>query len=621
MPQRADDERQTEDAVAGDHHRGEHRVARQRRGLVAAGRHQRDDQRDLDDRHREREDQRAERFADPMGDDFGVMDGGDHRRAETGADQDQQHRAQVTTPGQQQDDESERGHGQTPARQPLDHGVCHPQTAYRAIHLASARSTGDASRIMTVQIRIATDADWPAIWPFFHEIVTARETYTYDPELTEEQARALWMSPSSAALSRTTVAVDADGTVLGSANMYPNRPGPGAHVASASFMVDGAARGKGVGRLLCEDMIAGPAARASARSSSTRWWRRTSRPSTSGRPSASASPAPSPRPSTTPSSGTSASTSCTVHSAMSGQPGSRGCGRRSSRITRSRTSRPDTRQATDALGLKGGWMSYFGCRAAPLGPVGPDAGRRRCSTTSTRRWSLARCRTRGPTRHPAQLLDARLTAVDNAVRRLFPDASFDRAAEVARRAAELAPVGGRPIAAANAALEWPDEPHLVLWQATTILRESRGDGHVAALVGAGLSPCQACLTISAAGGPSKEVFQVNRRWSDEDWAAAEDDLRESRPARLRRRAHRRRASLRQQVEDTTDALADQGWRALGDDLTAELHDLVHPLSAKLMSAGRHPTRQPDGDALGLAQAFGWLRTYEDLLRRPAAPRP
>ncbi|TDW80969.1 MULTISPECIES: GNAT family N-acetyltransferase [Kribbella] len=109
---------------------------------------------------------------------------------------------------------------------------------------------------MTVEIREATADDWPAIWPFFHEIVTARETYTYDPDLTEEQARELWMSPSSSPLARTTVAVDADGTVLGSANMYPNRPGPGSHVASASFMVDRKARGRGVGRLLCEDMIA-----------------------------------------------------------------------------------------------------------------------------------------------------------------------------------------------------------------------------------------------------------------------------------------------------------------------------------------------------------------------------
>ncbi|GAB2637689.1 GNAT family N-acetyltransferase [Kribbella swartbergensis] len=108
---------------------------------------------------------------------------------------------------------------------------------------------------MTVQIRNADDTDWPGIWPFFHDIVTARETYAYDPDLTEEQARALWMSPSSSPLSRTTVAVDAGGAVLGSANMYPNRPGPGSHVASASFMVDPLARGQGVGRLLCEDMI------------------------------------------------------------------------------------------------------------------------------------------------------------------------------------------------------------------------------------------------------------------------------------------------------------------------------------------------------------------------------
>lgn len=115
---------------------------------------------------------------------------------------------------------------------------------------------------MTIQIRDAQADDWPAILPFFREIVDAGETYAYDPTLTDDQARALWMSPSSAPNSRTTVAIDADGTVLGSANMYPNRPGPGAHVASASFMVAGAARGKGVGRALCEDMIAWSTAQA-----------------------------------------------------------------------------------------------------------------------------------------------------------------------------------------------------------------------------------------------------------------------------------------------------------------------------------------------------------------------
>ncbi|WP_460649505.1 GNAT family N-acetyltransferase [Kribbella endophytica] len=106
-----------------------------------------------------------------------------------------------------------------------------------------------------MKIRDAQPEDWPAILPFFREIVDAGETYAYDPDLTDDQARTLWMSPSSAAKSRTTVAVDADGTVLGSANMYPNRPGRGAHVSSASFMVSSTARGKGVGRALCEDVI------------------------------------------------------------------------------------------------------------------------------------------------------------------------------------------------------------------------------------------------------------------------------------------------------------------------------------------------------------------------------
>lgn len=262
---------------------------------------------------------------------------------------------------------------------------------------------------------------------------------------------------------------------------------------------------------------------------------------------------------------------------------------------------PETRQATDALGLKGGWMSYFGCRAAPLGAVGPELVAAMfynfhpamVARSLPDAWTYAT---------PEQLLDARLTAVDNAVRRLFPDAppyqtvwsgdAVKRAAELARRAAELAPVAGRPIAAANAALEWPDEPHLVLWHATTILRESRGDGHVAALVAAELSPCQALVTISAAGGPAKEVFQLNRRWSDDEWAAASDDLRSRGLLDADGALTGAGRALRQQVEDTTDALADQGWRALGDEHADELHDAVWPMSAVLMSAGLIPADNP-----------------------------
>jgi L-amino acid N-acyltransferase YncA len=104
-----------------------------------------------------------------------------------------------------------------------------------------------------MRVREATAEDWPQIWSFVSQIVAAGETFTYDERMTEAQAREIWMVGPP---GRTTVAVDADGGVLGTANMYANRPGPGAHVASGSFMVNPARWGKGVGRALCEDMIA-----------------------------------------------------------------------------------------------------------------------------------------------------------------------------------------------------------------------------------------------------------------------------------------------------------------------------------------------------------------------------
>jgi L-amino acid N-acyltransferase YncA len=103
-----------------------------------------------------------------------------------------------------------------------------------------------------VRIHDAVAADWPAIWPFFEAIVTARETFAYDPEIREPAARELWMVGPP---GRTVVAIDENGGVLGSSNMCANRPGPGSHVASASFMVDEAARGRGVGRALGEDFL------------------------------------------------------------------------------------------------------------------------------------------------------------------------------------------------------------------------------------------------------------------------------------------------------------------------------------------------------------------------------
>jgi L-amino acid N-acyltransferase YncA len=102
---------------------------------------------------------------------------------------------------------------------------------------------------MPILIREATGEDWPAIWPFFHRIVAAGETFTYPVDLTHDQGREWWLL---AAPYRTVVAVDEDGTVLGTAKMNRNHMGNGSHIASASYMVDPEHAGRGVGRALCQ---------------------------------------------------------------------------------------------------------------------------------------------------------------------------------------------------------------------------------------------------------------------------------------------------------------------------------------------------------------------------------
>ncbi|MCI4066653.1 GNAT family N-acetyltransferase [Micromonospora sp. R77] len=102
-----------------------------------------------------------------------------------------------------------------------------------------------------MRIREFTGADWVQVWPIVEEVIVARETFAYDPAWSAEVAHDVWVERPP---GRTVVA-EQDGIVVGTAKMGANRPGPGAHVATASFMVAAAARGRGVGRALCEDAL------------------------------------------------------------------------------------------------------------------------------------------------------------------------------------------------------------------------------------------------------------------------------------------------------------------------------------------------------------------------------
>jgi hypothetical protein len=252
---------------------------------------------------------------------------------------------------------------------------------------------------------------------------------------------------------------------------------------------------------------------------------------------------------------------------------------------------PEATERYAALGLQDR-SGYFASRSAAMGPVSAEVV---MATFFNFHPNLVRGAMAGvwASTTTEDVLRARREAADAALRRGLGDAigsgQVARAAQLARIAAEAASgrSEGRPLFAGHAALRWPAEDHLVLWQAQTLLREYRGDGHVAALCHAGLSGAEALVIHAATGDVPAALLQSTRAWPDDEWKAAVDSVRsrgwlaEGEALALSPAG----AAHRQEVEDVTDALAVHPYAALGEDRCAELRTLARPLSQAILSAG------------------------------------
>jgi hypothetical protein len=248
---------------------------------------------------------------------------------------------------------------------------------------------------------------------------------------------------------------------------------------------------------------------------------------------------------------------------------------------------PEATAAYEALGVHGR-DGYFASRAAPLGAVPaevvvatffnfyPEVVRHAIPAA----WAAAT---------PLQLLDARLQAADAALRRASgspldgPDVA--RAAELARVAAEACTAAGRPLYAGHAGLAWPEPPHLALWHAITLLREFRGDGHIACLVEAGLDGIDALVVHAASGEVPRSALQTSRAWGDDAWAASVARLQQRGLVDADGAFTDAGSALRQRIEDQTDVLAVAPWAALGEEGCDELRSLVRPISKAIVASG------------------------------------
>jgi hypothetical protein len=246
-----------------------------------------------------------------------------------------------------------------------------------------------------------------------------------------------------------------------------------------------------------------------------------------------------------------------------------------------------------AAGLRPGRMGYFASRSAPMGAVGPEVvtatfynfNVELVSRHIPRAWTLA---------SPEQVLSARWRVADRTLRRLLGDEvigsdEFAHATELLREVAGRCGIDGRPLFAGHAGLPWPTETHLVFWHAVTLIREHRGDGHIAVLVNADLSGLEALVTHTATGrGFLEPAAKALRMWSDEQWTAAQDRLRDRGMLDGEGALTDAGTRLRAGIESATDRLSAAPWHGVDPVVVDGLVSYGKSLTRRVIAAGALP---------------------------------
>lgn len=248
-------------------------------------------------------------------------------------------------------------------------------------------------------------------------------------------------------------------------------------------------------------------------------------------------------------------------------------------------------QAIADAGAKGFWMGYFAARMAPLGPIGPSTATAVCCN-----FSPVRARRALPDAwmhlSPSDALEARSSGARAALLACGVDADA-----AARAVGALEPIvvaldpSGRPLGGANLDVALPDEPVARLWQLCTTLREHRGDGHVALIVGSGLDGCEVDVLATAVHGIDPAVLRDTRAWTGDEWSAATTRLHDQGLVTQDGGRTDVGAELYADIEARTDALAE---RSYGDaDVDAVIAELRSSARA-VVDAGVLPFPNPMG---------------------------